>query len=499
MDAELKRIIEQVAREKGLETRVLIEALEEAIKSAVRKRYGARLELEVAYNENTGEVEVYQYRDVVEKVTDPETEISLEEALDLDPETELGDSIGTLMDISNLGRIAAQSARQVIIQKMKSAERDLIYEEFKDREFELVNGIVQRFERGGVIVNIGRTEALLPSSEQIPTESYRRSDRIRALIIEVRKGVRDTQVILSRTHPQFLIKLFELEVPEISDGIVKIMGVAREPGSRAKIAVSSSDSYVDPVGACVGMRGSRVQAVVQELRGEKIDIIPWSPDPAKYVYNALAPAECSQVIVDEANEALEVIVPDDQLSLAIGRQGQNVRLAARLLDWKIDVKSETRYSHYQDPDYVEMLKLDNMTENIADRLYKNGITSVLKLARSNPEDLRHDAAAFVEPARAYLEEKGIDWQSEIPDEHTEDEAAEEENQQTDGGDAGMGQAVGTDSAKPASGSDQGDQAPSMQDESDESGSDGPAEDDVADAEASGDDTRGLKPALASKE
>lgn len=499
MDAELKRIIEQVAREKGLETRVLIEALEEAIKSAVRKRYGARLELEVAYNENTGEVEVYQYRDVVEKVTDPETEISLEEALDLDPETELGDSIGTLMDISNLGRIAAQSARQVIIQKMKSAERDLIYEEFKDREFELVNGIVQRFERGGVIVNIGRTEALLPSSEQIPTESYRRSDRIRALIIEVRKGVRDTQVILSRTHPQFLIKLFELEVPEISDGIVKIMGVAREPGSRAKIAVSSSDSYVDPVGACVGMRGSRVQAVVQELRGEKIDIIPWSPDPAKYVYNALAPAECSQVIVDEANEALEVIVPDDQLSLAIGRQGQNVRLAARLLDWKIDVKSETRYSHYQDPDYVEMLKLDNMTENIADRLYKNGITSVLKLARSNPEDLRHDAAAFVEPARAYLEEKGIDWQSEIPDEHTEDEAAEEENQQTDGGDAGMGQAVGTDSAEPASGSDQGDQAPSMQDESDESGSDGPEEDDVADAEASGDDTRGLKPALASKE
>ncbi len=434
MDAELKRIIEQVAREKGLEPSVLIEALEEAIKSAVRKRYGARLELEVAYNENTGEVEVYQYRDVVEKVTDPETEISLEEALELDPETELGDSIGTLMDISNLGRIAAQSARQVIIQKMKNAERDLIYEEFKDREFELVNGIIQRFERGGVIVNIGRTEALLPSSEQIPSESYRRADRIRALIIEVRKGVRDTQVILSRTHPQFLIKLFELEVPEITDGIVKIMGVAREPGSRAKIAVSSSDSYVDPVGACVGMRGSRVQAVVQELRGEKIDIIPWSPDPAKYVYNALAPAECSQVIVDEANEALEVIVPDDQLSLAIGRQGQNVRLAARLLDWKIDVKSETRYAHYQDPDYVEMLGLENMTENIADRLYKNGITSILKLAQANPEDLRHDAAAFVEPARAYLEEKGIDWQAAAPEETAEEkepEAPEENGVETD--------------------------------------------------------------------
>ena len=432
MDVELKRIIEQVAREKGLEPSVLIEALEEAIKSAVRKRYGARLELEVAYNDNTGEVEVYQYRDVVEEATDPETEISLEEALELDPETELGDSIGTLMDISNLGRIAAQSARQVIIQKMKNAERDLIYEEFKDREFDLINGIIQRFERGGVIVNIGRTEALLPSSEQIPSESYRRADRIRALIIEVRKGVRDTQVILSRTHPQFLIKLFELEVPEITDGIVKIMGVAREPGSRAKIAVSSSDSYVDPVGACVGMRGSRVQAVVQELRGEKIDIIPWSPDPAKYVYNALAPAECSQVIVDEANEALEVIVPDDQLSLAIGRQGQNVRLAARLLEWKIDVKSETRYAHYQDPDYVEMLQLENMTENIADRLYKNGITSLLKLAGCNPEELRQDAAVFVEPARAYLEEKGIDWQTE--DEEQEPATAESAEEAETGGD-----------------------------------------------------------------
>ncbi len=432
MDVELKRIIEQVAREKGLEPSVLIEALEEAIKSAVRKRYGARLELEVAYNDNTGEVEVYQYRDVVEEATDPETEISLEEALELDPETELGDSIGTLMDISNLGRIAAQSARQVIIQKMKNAERDLIYEEFKDREFDLINGIIQRFERGGVIVNIGRTEALLPSSEQIPSESYRRADRIRALIIEVRKGVRDTQVILSRTHPQFLIKLFELEVPEITDGIVKIMGVAREPGSRAKIAVSSSDSYVDPVGACVGMRGSRVQAVVQELRGEKIDIIPWSPDPAKYVYNALAPAECSQVIVDEANEALEVIVPDDQLSLAIGRQGQNVRLAARLLEWKIDVKSETRYAHYQDPDYVEMLQLENMTENIADRLYKNGITSLLKLAGCNPEELRQDAAVFIEPARAYLEEKGIDWQTE--NEEQEPATAESAEEAETGGD-----------------------------------------------------------------
>ncbi len=387
MGAELKRIIDQVSREKGLEREVLIEAVEEAIKSAVRKRYGARLDLEVSFNEETGELEVYQYRVVTDRVEDDQTEISLEEARELDPECEIGDSLGIQMDISSLGRIAAQSARQVIIQRMKSAESDVIYQEFKDRVGEVVNGIIQRYDRGNVIVNLGRTEAVLPKEEQIPGESYRRGDRIRALIIDVRKSMKDAQVVLSRSHPDFLIKLFSLEVPEIAEGIVSILGVAREPGSRSKIAVSSTDSDVDPVGACVGMRGSRVQAVVQELRGEKIDIVPWNPDPAKYVYNALAPAECSRVIVDEANRSLEVIVPDDQLSLAIGRQGQNVRLAAKLLDWKIDVKSETRYAHYQDPEYVRMLDVPGMTENIADKLYEAGVTSVEKLANATDEVL----------------------------------------------------------------------------------------------------------------
>ncbi len=411
MASELKRIIDQVSREKGLDRQVLITALEEAIKSAVKKRYGSRLDLEVTFNEEAGEIEVFQYRNVVEEVQDPETEISLEEARELDPETELGDSIGTQMDISSLGRIAAQSARQVIIQKMKSAERDVIYEEFKDREGEIVNGIVQRFERGNVIVNLGRTEAILPTSEQIPTESYRRGDRIRGYILEVRKSSRDPQIVLSRTHPQFLVKLFEIEVPEIAERVVQIMGVAREPGSRSKIAVSSSDADVDPVGACVGMRGSRVQAVVQELRGEKIDIVPWSPDPAKYVYNALAPAECSRVIVDEANESLEVIVPDDQLSLAIGRQGQNVRLAAKLMGWKIDVKSETRYAHLQDPDYHTLLKVPGMTENIADRVYNSGVTSLTLLAQADPEELAREAnlnkeltATLVDEAKALPEQ-----------------------------------------------------------------------------------------------
>ncbi len=385
MASELKRIIDQVSREKGLDREVLVEALEEAVKSAVRKRYGARLDLEVSFDENTGEIEVFQYRNVVEHVEDPQVEISLEEARELDPESELGDSLGVKMDISSLGRIAAQSARQVIIQKMKSAERDVIYDEFKDREGEIVNGIIQRYERGNVIVNLGRTEAVLPHSEQIPSESYRRGDRLRAYILEVRKSTRDPQVVLSRAVPEFLARLFELEVPEISEGIVRIIAVAREPGSRAKIAVSSTDSDVDPVGACVGMRGSRVQAVVQELRGEKIDIVPWSPDPAKYVYNALAPAECSKVIVDDANETLEVVVPDDQLSLAIGRQGQNVRLAARLMGWKIDVKSETRYAHFQDPAYHTLLEVPGMNEGIADRLYEGGIHSLEELASADPE------------------------------------------------------------------------------------------------------------------
>jgi len=404
MVSELKMIIDQVSREKGLDRDVLVAALEEAIKSAVKKRYGARLDLEVKFNEVRGEIEVFQYRTVVTDVHDNETEISLEEAKKLDPDSELEDCIGTKMDISSLGRIAAQSARQVIIQKMKTAERKLIYEDFKDREGEVIDGIIQRYGRGNLIVNLGRTEAVLPSSEQISSESYRRGDRIRAYIIEVRDSPREPQVILSRTHPDFLAKLFEIEVPEISEGIVRIMGIAREPGSRSKIAVSSSDSDVDPLGACVGMRGSRVQAVVQELRGEKIDIIPWSPDPAKYVYNALAPAECSSVIVDDANQLLEVIVPDDQLSLAIGRQGQNVRLAARLMGWKIDVRSETRHSHYQDPNYSTLLELPSMTETLADKIYDLGATSSELLAQADPEKLSQETNLGTELITSLVEE-----------------------------------------------------------------------------------------------
>jgi len=377
----LKRILDQICRDKGIDRALLVDAIEEAVRSAVRKKYGSRRDIEVQFNEDLGEIEVFQYRTVVEEVEDEETEISLEEARRLDPEVELEDDLGEKLDnIADLGRIAAQSAKQVIIHRMRDAEREVIYEMFRDREGTIVNGIVQRFERGRMIVNLGRTDAVLPREGQIPKRSFKQGDRIRAYLLEVRQDTRDAQLVLSRTCNEFLIKLFEMEVPEIAEGIVKIMGCSREPGFRAKIAVSSVESDVDPVGACVGLKGSRVQNVVQELQGERIDIVPWSPDPAKYVYNALAPAEVSMVIVDEENKALLVVVPDDQLSLAIGRQGQNVRLASRLMNWRIDVKSETRYANLEDEGYRNLLAVEGMDENMADRFFAEGISSAAALA-----------------------------------------------------------------------------------------------------------------------
>ncbi len=384
----LKRILDQICRDKGIDRALLVDAIEEAVRSAVRKKYGSRRDIEVQFNEELGEIEVFQYRTVVEEVVDEETEISLEEARRLDPEVELGDDLGEKMeDIGELGRIAAQSAKQVIIHRMRDAEREVIYEMFRDREGSIVNGIVQRFERGNMIVNLGRTDAILPREGQIPKRSFKQGDRIRAYLQEVRQDSRDSQLVLSRTCNEFLVKLFELEVPEIAEGIVKIMGASREPGFRAKIAVSSLESDVDPVGACVGLKGSRVQNVVQELQGERIDIVPWSPDPAKYVYNALAPAEVNFVIVDEENHSLLVVVPDDQLSLAIGRQGQNVRLASRLMGWRIDVKSQSRYDNLEDPGYQSLLAVEGINENLADKLLGAGISSSVKLAEMETEQL----------------------------------------------------------------------------------------------------------------
>ncbi len=384
----LKRILDQICRDKGIDRTLLIDAIEEAVRSAVRKKFGSRRDIEVQFNEELGEIEVFQYRTVVEEVLDEETEISFEEARQLDPEVELEDDLGEKLDnIADLGRIAAQSAKQVIIHRMRDAEREVIYEMFRDREGSIVNGIVQRFERGKMIVNLGRTDAVLPREGQIPKRSFKQGDRIRAYLKEVRQDSRDAQLVLSRTCNEFLIKLFEMEVPEIAEGIVKIMGCSREPGFRAKIAVSSIESDVDPVGACVGLKGSRVQNVVQELQGERIDIVPWSPDPAKYVYNALAPAEVSMVIVDEENHQLLVVVPDDQLSLAIGRQGQNVRLASKLMNWRIDVKSERRYANLEDPGYRTLIAIEGVDEGLADRLFAAGLTNAGLLAGAEIEDI----------------------------------------------------------------------------------------------------------------
>jgi N utilization substance protein A len=338
----LNHIIDQVVKDKGIDRDVLVEALEAAVLSAANKKYRNTRDLEAHYNDDLGEVEVFEFVTVVEEVENSYQEIDLEEAREIDPDVEINDSLGMKLDASNFSRIAAQTAKQVIIQKVREAEREGVFNEFKDRIGELVNGIVRRYERGDLIVDLGRTEALLPHREQVPRENYRQGDRVRAYVSEVRMATKGPQVILSRTHVGLISELFRLEVPEMSEGIVEIKAVAREPGSRAKIAVVSSDSDVDPIGACVGMRGSRVQNVVSELRGEKIDIISWTPDIARFACAALAPAEVTRVYVDNEEEALEIIVPDDQLSLAIGKKGQNVRLAAKLTGWKIDIMSETR-------------------------------------------------------------------------------------------------------------------------------------------------------------
>jgi len=405
MLSDLKRIIDQISRDRGFDKALLIEAIEEAVQSAARKKLGSRRDIEVRYNEEYGEVEIFQFRIVVEEALDEQTEIVFSEAVKLDPDVQLGDELGEKMvDIADLGRIAAQSAKQVIIHKMKDAERIVIYDMFKDRVGEVVSGIVQRFERGNMIVNLGRTDAILPKDQQIPKRSFKQGDRIRAYLKEVRQTTRDSQLILSRTCDEFLEKLFNMEVPEMAEGIVRVMGVSREPGFRAKIAVSSSEGDVDPVGACVGMKGSRVQNVVQELQGERIDIVTWSPDPAKYVYNALAPAHVSMVRVDEDAKALLVVVPNDQLSLAIGRQGQNVRLASKLLGWRIDVKSEQRYSNLENKEYQSILALNGVDEALADQIFAKGIISTLVLAEKSVDDLTVIRAIDDEFALALIEE-----------------------------------------------------------------------------------------------
>jgi N utilization substance protein A len=348
----LKNTIDSIVKEKGIDKQVVLEALEQAVLSAANKKYRNTRDLEAHFNEEVGEVELFEFVTVVDEVVDSYKEIDLEEAREVDPDVEIGDSLGMKMDASDFTRIAAQTAKQVIIQKVREAERETIYNEFISRKGELINGIVRRYEKGDLIVDLGRAEAVLPHTEQAPREVYRQGDRIKALITKIEMTGKGPQIILSRTNPLVLAELFEAEVPEIAEGVVEIKGVVRETGSRSKIAVYSHDNNVDPVGACVGMRGARVQNVVSELRGEKIDIIPWSDDIARFACNALAPAVVSKIYIVEETKSMEIIVADDQLSLAIGKRGQNVRLAARLTGWKIDIKSETRAAEAEMLEYA---------------------------------------------------------------------------------------------------------------------------------------------------
>ncbi|MEN8181448.1 MAG: transcription termination factor NusA, partial [Myxococcota bacterium] len=380
MFAGLKREIEQIAKDKGIDKAVIIGAIEEAMRQAARRKLGQEREIDARFNEEVGEIELFEFREVVEEVSDPESQIDFARARELDPGTELGDEIGVRIETAGFGRILAQTAKQVIIQRVRDAERDIVYDEYQDRKGEIVNGIVRRFEKGNIIVDLGRAEAALPPKEQVPRESYRPGDRIRAYVADVNKATKGPQIILSRACIEFLTKLFEQEVPEMYEGIVTIDSAAREPGGRSKIAVRSRDSDVDPVGACVGMKGSRVQAVVQELRGERIDIVPWSLEPARYVCSALSPAQVSKVIIDEGEKSMDVIVPDDQLSLAIGRKGQNVRLAVQLTGWRIDIKSESKMREMAQWLGEAVSVVEGCGEPEAELLLQQGITSLEDLA-----------------------------------------------------------------------------------------------------------------------
>ncbi len=411
---ELLQIADAVAREKAIDRQVVITAMEDAIQKAAKSRYGSENEIKAEVDPKTGEIRLARLLEVVETVTMEATQVSLEEARRRNPAAQVGDFIAEPLPPLDFGRVAAQNAKQVIVQKVREAERERQYDEYKDRVGEIVNGIVKRVEYGNVIVDLGRAEAIVRRDETLPRENFRYGDRIRAYVYDVRREQRGPQIFLSRTHPEFMAKLFAQEVPEVYEGIVTIKSVARDPGSRAKIAVVSRDSSIDPVGACVGMRGSRVQAVVNELQGEKIDIIQWSPDAATFIVNGLAPAEVVKVVLDEDAERIEVVVPDQQLSLAIGRKGQNVRLASQLTGWDIDImteasESERRQAEFADRSSTFMEALD-VDEVIAQLLASEGFASVEEVAFVEPSEIasiegfdENTAAEIQTRAREHLE------------------------------------------------------------------------------------------------
>jgi N utilization substance protein A len=409
---ELLQIADAVAREKVIDRQIVLTAMEDAIAKAARSRYGTETEVHAEINPRTGELRLSRYLHVVERVDNPAIEIALPDAQRFNPAAQVGDTIADTLPPFDFGRIAAQSAKQVIVQKVREAERDRQYDEYKDRIGEIVNGAVKRAEYGNVIVDLGRGEGIVRRDELIPREAFRPGDRIRAYVYDVRREQRGPQIFLSRTHPQFMAKLFAQEVPEIYDGIIEVKAVARDPGSRAKIAVISRDSSIDPVGACVGMRGSRVQAVVGELQGEKIDIIPWSPDVATFIVNALQPAEVAKVVLDEDAERIEVVVPDDQLSLAIGRRGQNVRLASQLTGWDIDILTEAEESERRQKEFLErttiFMEALDVDEVVGQLLASEGFRSVEEIAYVEVAELA-TIEGFDEETAGEIQARALDY------------------------------------------------------------------------------------------
>jgi N utilization substance protein A len=420
---ELLQIADAVARDKSIDKEVVLHAMEEAMQRAAKAHYGSENDIHVEIDAKTGETHVSRYLNVVELVDNDKTEISLEDARARNPAAQVGDIIAETLPPLDFNRVNAQNAKQVIVQKVRDAERERQYEEYKDRIGEIVHGIVKRAEFGSVVVDLSRAEGVVRRDEMIPRESFRAGDRIRAYIYDVRRETRGPQIFLSRSHPQFMVRLFAQEVPEIYDGIIEIRAVARDPGSRAKIAVISKDSSIDPVGACVGMRGVRVQAVVQELQGERIDIIPWSGEPATFIVNALAPAEVSKVVLDEDTHRVEVVVPDEQLSLAIGRRGQNVRLASQLTGWQIDILTEAEESERRQKEFAERTKLFmdalDVDETVAQLLASEGFSEIEDIAyvplndlasiegfdEDTAQELQSRAQEYIEAQNRELDEK----------------------------------------------------------------------------------------------
>ncbi|HEY8594089.1 MAG TPA: transcription termination factor NusA [Devosiaceae bacterium] len=450
---ELLQIADAVAREKSIDRMVVIEAMQDAIEKAARSRYGAETNVRAEINPRTGELRLWRLLEVVEEVEEPAHQISLPDAKARNDAAKYGDFVTEPLPPIEFGRIAAQSAKQVIVQKVRDAERERMFAEYSNRLGEVVNGTVKRVEYGNVIVDLGRGEAIIRRDELIPREMFRYGDRVRAYIYDVRREQRGPQIFLSRTHPQFMAKLFQQEVPEIYDGIVQIRSIARDPGSRAKIAVTSNDSSIDPVGACVGMRGSRVQAVVAELQGEKIDIIPWTENIGDLVVSALQPADVAKVVLDEQAERIEVVVPDEQLSLAIGRRGQNVRLASQLIGWDIDILTEQEESERRQKEFAARTELFmvalNVDEMVAQVLASEGFSSIEELAYVELEEIA-SIGGFDDETAAEIQNRAAEYLAAIESAHDEERqklGVADELYEINGLNSAMLEALGKDGIK----------------------------------------------------